>query len=128
MPRDTCLLLLVFCVCALAQRSVLERAKEIGSSVEVLPSEEDADAELEEPWPDTKLDERVPEAFWDLEDRIYFSKDKRDLAAGVEELLRVFIELEDALPGPDQAPWLTGLDRDEVHYPCLSACCASVQL
>ena len=146
MPHDICLLILVLSPCVLAEHSVLERAKEIGSSFKLLHPYE-ADAELVEPWPDTKEEDSVADAYWDLEDKLFFSKEKRDIAAGtnfwsthvpwtcsrpetsvalwvccdllyvagVEELLGVFIELDDALPGSGRVPWLTGLKRDEVN-------------
>ena len=83
MPRDFCLLFLLLCVCALAERSVLEKAKEIGASFQGLPSTK-ADAELVEHWPDVTEEDRVADAYWDLEDKLFFSTEKRDVAAGTK--------------------------------------------
>ena len=89
MLRDTCLVFLVLAVRALAERSVLERAREIGASFQVLPNTV-ADAESTEPnWSeDTKEDDRVADAYWDLEDKLFFSKEKRDVAAGTHDLVK----------------------------------------
>ncbi len=134
---------------ALGGSGVLEQARAISSSIRPLPRGNDVAEEPAGGSPAPPQDDRVANAYLDLEDVLFFNKEKRDVArgessqlvrshtssscaktpdsrdccellmamAGVEGLLAVFRELDDALPPRETASsWPAGLDRQQVLF------------